>query len=80
MFVIGQFRKMPIYDCPKNVVYTSRRISLHTKKRSCENYYVLQLPQHQVPYLEVVLCFTDIIAYLDLCVRKISEPRWHEPL
>lgn len=23
MFVIGQIRKMPIYDCPKNAVYTS---------------------------------------------------------
>lgn len=23
MFVVGQFRKMPIYDCPKNAVYTS---------------------------------------------------------
>ncbi len=69
MFVIGQFRKMPIYDCLK-MPYTHPDTSPYTKKRSCENYYVLQLPQHQVPYLEVVLCFTDIIAYLDLCVRN----------
>lgn len=66
MFVVGQFRKMPIYDCPQNAVYTSP----YTQKRSCENYYVLQLPQHQVPYLEVVLCFTDIIVYLRLVRKK----------
>ena len=60
---------MPIYDCLKTP-YTHPDTSLTHKKRSCENYYVLQLPQHQVPYLEVVLCFTDIIAYWGLCVRN----------